>query len=127
GGFEVVAVAVHGADHYLIAKHELQVDLVGGHPHSVGNSCNAGQDQHSILAKGLHSIEYYRRESARLDDDVEGTVLLRGVHQRSLLGAYVARCQLFHEVRVEIRLWRAGESSYFQPAQAQGHRGEQAY
>src|SRR5437899_9006841 len=53
---EVLAVRVDRADHDLVAEHEFEIDLVGGHFHLAVATGYAGEDKHAVLAESLETV-----------------------------------------------------------------------
>src|SRR5437773_8585317 len=100
---EVFPVGVHRANHHLVTKHKLQVDLVCRYFDRAVAAGHAGKDEYAVLTQCLHALEHHRREPCGLEDDIEGPRLLRTHEKRDLSDRLILSTQGFDQVRVEIR------------------------
>src|SRR5260370_9323469 len=107
--FEVFAISVYGSDHYLIPENKFEINAVRGdldHLVSARHSC---EHQDSVLAKGLHAVEYDRRIASAFEDQIEGTVLFGRLGDRYVFRRHISRSKFLDRIGVQVRLCAASQ------------------
>src|SRR5260370_7624779 len=120
--FEVFAISVYGSDHYLIPENKLRIKAVRGDLDHLVSARHACEHQDSVLAKGLHAVEYDRRISSAFEYQIEGTVLFGRLGDRYVFRRHISRSKFLDQIGVQVRLCGASKRSHFQTLQPQNER-----
>src|SRR6266852_6333115 len=123
--FEVFPVSVYGSDHDLVPENKFEINAVRGDLDHLVSARHACEHQDSVLAKGLHAVEYDRRIARAFEDQIEGTVLFGRLGDRYVFRRNISRSKFLDQIGVQVRLCGASKRSHVQTLQTQNERGQQ--
>src|SRR6266851_5000211 len=124
--FEVFPISVYSSHHDLVPENKFEINAIRGDLDHLVSASHACEHQDSVLAKGLHAVEYDRRIASAFEDQIEGTVLFGRLGDRYVFRRHISRSKFLDQIGVQVRLCGASNRGHVQTLQTQNERGEQA-